>query len=43
MKQSTQFIVVDYSAEHVPTSQGGSLDISTVMRHPAIPPAARNS
>jgi hypothetical protein len=42
MKQSTPLMVVGIVTERVPTRPIESLEISTLMRHPAIPPAARN-
>jgi len=42
VKQSTQFIVVSYISRYLPTSHGENLDISMVIRHPAIPPLAGN-
>jgi hypothetical protein len=42
MKQSTQFIVVDYFNRARADLARRKLGYFTVMRHPAIPPAARN-
>jgi hypothetical protein len=43
VKQSTQFIIDDYVSRARADLARRKLDISIMIRHPAIPPAAQNT